>query len=34
VVTIDNVGHFPMMEKPAEFNEKLRGVLKEFGGKP
>jgi pimeloyl-ACP methyl ester carboxylesterase len=29
-VLIDNVGHFPMLEKPAEFNEKLRGVLKEF----
>jgi pimeloyl-ACP methyl ester carboxylesterase len=32
-VTIDNVGHFPMLEKPAEFNEKLREVLKEFAGK-
>jgi sigma-B regulation protein RsbQ len=29
-VVIDNVGHFPMLEKPAEFNDKLRGVLKEF----
>jgi pimeloyl-ACP methyl ester carboxylesterase len=27
-VTIDIVGHYPMLEKPAEFNEKLRGVLK------
>jgi pimeloyl-ACP methyl ester carboxylesterase len=32
-VLIDNVGHFPMLEKPAEFNEKLRGVLKEFAKK-
>jgi pimeloyl-ACP methyl ester carboxylesterase len=31
--TIDNVGHFPMLEKPAEFNEKLREVLKEFAPK-
>jgi pimeloyl-ACP methyl ester carboxylesterase len=29
-VTIENVGHYPMLEKPAEFNEKLRNVLKEF----
>jgi pimeloyl-ACP methyl ester carboxylesterase len=32
-VMIDNVGHFPMIEKPAEFNEKLREVLKEFSRK-
>ncbi|MBI3409426.1 MAG: alpha/beta hydrolase [Planctomycetes bacterium] len=32
-VTIEDVGHYPMLEKPAEFNQKLRGVLKEFGGK-
>jgi pimeloyl-ACP methyl ester carboxylesterase len=29
-VTIADVGHYPMLEKPAEFNEKLRQVLKEF----
>jgi pimeloyl-ACP methyl ester carboxylesterase len=29
-VTIDDVGHYPMLEKPAEFNAKLRDVLKEF----
>jgi pimeloyl-ACP methyl ester carboxylesterase len=29
-VTIDNVGHYPMLEKPAEFNRKLRDVLEEF----
>src|SRR5205085_11430618 len=28
-VTIDEVGHYPMLEKPAEFNQKLREVLKE-----
>jgi sigma-B regulation protein RsbQ len=32
-VTIDNVGHYPMLEKPAEFNQKLRDVLKEFAAK-
>src|SRR5262245_16425259 len=32
-VTIKDVGHYPMLEKPAEFNEKLREVLKEFAGK-
>jgi pimeloyl-ACP methyl ester carboxylesterase len=32
-VTIDAVGHYPMLEKPAEFNEKLRDVLKEFKAK-
>jgi pimeloyl-ACP methyl ester carboxylesterase len=29
-VLIDGVGHYPMLEKPAEFNEKLRKVLEEF----
>jgi pimeloyl-ACP methyl ester carboxylesterase len=29
-VTIDGVGHYPMLEKPDEFNCKLRDVLKEF----
>lgn len=29
-VTIDAVGHYPMLERPAEFNEKLRSVLKEL----
>jgi pimeloyl-ACP methyl ester carboxylesterase len=29
-VTIEGVGHYPMLEKPAEFNRKLREVLKEF----
>jgi pimeloyl-ACP methyl ester carboxylesterase len=29
-VMIDAVGHYPMLERPAEFNEKLRNVLKEF----
>src|SRR5688572_17745542 len=32
-VAIDEVGHYPMLEKPAEFNEKLRGVLKEFAAR-
>ncbi|MBN9521694.1 alpha/beta hydrolase [bacterium] len=27
-VTIPDVGHYPMLEKPKEFNEKLRDVLK------
>ena len=31
VVIMEGVGHYPMLEKPAEFNEKLREVLKEFG---
>jgi sigma-B regulation protein RsbQ len=30
-VIMEGVGHYPMLEKPAEFNEKLREVLKEFG---
>ena len=29
-VTIDGVGHQPMLEKPDEFNRKLRDVLKEL----
>lgn len=32
-VTIPDVGHYPMLEKPAEFNHKLRDVLKEFAAK-
>jgi pimeloyl-ACP methyl ester carboxylesterase len=32
-VTIEGVGHYPMLEKPAEFNQKLREVLKEFAKK-
>jgi pimeloyl-ACP methyl ester carboxylesterase len=32
-VLIDDVGHYPMLEKPAEFNQKLRDVLKEFAAK-
>jgi pimeloyl-ACP methyl ester carboxylesterase len=32
-VTIADVGHYPMLEKPDEFNRKLRGVLAEFAGK-
>jgi sigma-B regulation protein RsbQ len=29
-VTIDGIGHHPMLEKPDEFNRKLRDVLKEL----
>jgi pimeloyl-ACP methyl ester carboxylesterase len=29
-IFIDSVGHYPMLEKPAEFNQKLRDVLAEF----
>jgi sigma-B regulation protein RsbQ len=29
-VAIDGVGHYPMLEKPDEFNRTLRDVLKEF----
>jgi pimeloyl-ACP methyl ester carboxylesterase len=29
-VTIDGVGHYPMLERPDEFNRKLRDVLAEF----
>ena len=32
-VTIDGVGHHPMLERPDEFNRKLRDVLKEFATK-
>jgi len=32
-VLMDEVGHFPMLEKPTEFNKKLRDVLKEFAAK-
>ena len=32
-VTIADVGHYPMLEQPAEFNQKLREVLKEFASK-
>jgi pimeloyl-ACP methyl ester carboxylesterase len=29
-VTIEGVGHYPMLEKPDEFNRRLRDVLREF----
>jgi pimeloyl-ACP methyl ester carboxylesterase len=32
-VTIEGVGHYPMLERPAEFNRRLRDVLKEFATK-
>ncbi len=32
-VTIEGVGHYPMLEKPDEFNRKLRDVLNEFATK-
>ncbi len=32
-VIMEGVGHFPMLERPTEFNEKLREVLKEFAPK-
>jgi pimeloyl-ACP methyl ester carboxylesterase len=32
-VQMEGVGHFPMLEKPAEFNAKLSEVLKEFAAK-
>ena len=32
-VTIENVGHYPMLERPDEFNQKLREVLQEFATK-
>jgi pimeloyl-ACP methyl ester carboxylesterase len=32
-VTIEGVGHYPMLEKPAEFNQKLRDVLQEVAAK-
>jgi pimeloyl-ACP methyl ester carboxylesterase len=33
VVLMEGVGHFPMLEKPAEFNDKLSAVLKGFAPK-
>jgi pimeloyl-ACP methyl ester carboxylesterase len=30
VVLIEGVGHFPMLEKPKEFNEKLAEQLKKL----
>jgi pimeloyl-ACP methyl ester carboxylesterase len=32
-VTIEGVGHYPMLEKPDEFNRLLREALKEFATK-
>jgi pimeloyl-ACP methyl ester carboxylesterase len=32
-VIMDEIGHYPMLERPAEFNQKLRAVLKEFAPK-
>jgi pimeloyl-ACP methyl ester carboxylesterase len=32
-VTIEAVGHYPMLEKPSELNHKLRDVLKELATK-
>jgi pimeloyl-ACP methyl ester carboxylesterase len=32
-VTIEGVGHYPMLEKPDEFNRRLRDVLKELATK-
>ncbi len=32
-VTIPDVGHYPMLEKPAEFNRKLRDVLADLAAK-
>jgi pimeloyl-ACP methyl ester carboxylesterase len=32
-VMMEGVGHFPMLERPAEFNRKLREVLQEFAAK-
>jgi pimeloyl-ACP methyl ester carboxylesterase len=32
-VLIENVGHYPMLEKPGEFNAKLREVLKNLADK-
>lgn len=33
VVIVEGVGHYPMLEKPAEFNQKLQEILKEFSPK-
>jgi pimeloyl-ACP methyl ester carboxylesterase len=30
---MDGVGHFPMLEKPIEFNRQLQESLKEFDSK-
>jgi pimeloyl-ACP methyl ester carboxylesterase len=30
---IDNVGHYPMLEKPDEFNRRLREVVKELASR-
>jgi pimeloyl-ACP methyl ester carboxylesterase len=32
-VLINGVGHYPMLERPDEFNQKLRNVLQEFAAK-
>jgi pimeloyl-ACP methyl ester carboxylesterase len=32
-VIMEGVGHYPMLERPDEFNQKLRDVLKEFAAK-
>ena len=32
-ITIEGVGHYPMLEKPDEFNRKLRDVFEEFATK-
>jgi sigma-B regulation protein RsbQ len=32
-VIIEGAGHYPMLEKPDEFNPRLRDVLKEFATK-
>ena len=32
-VFIDEVGHYPMLERPDECNRKLREVLKEFAAR-
>ncbi len=32
-VIIEGVGHYPMLEKPDEFNQKLRMVLQELAEK-
>jgi pimeloyl-ACP methyl ester carboxylesterase len=29
-VIVEGVGHYPMLEKPVEFNRRLRVALKEF----
>jgi pimeloyl-ACP methyl ester carboxylesterase len=32
-VIMESVGHYPMLERPGEFNEKLRAVLKDLSSK-